>query len=101
MSSLPGEEALKEPLAFEVTWSVRHLVDLLEEKAEWLRLGGLPGDSGVDLQISRSSGMASLNTIKSREVRPAAIIGRFQWCQTINRYCIAKNRQICESHSIT
>ncbi len=51
MSSLRGEEALKDGLSFEFTWTARHLLEVMEERAEAITLGGLPGESGVDFRL--------------------------------------------------
>ncbi|WP_139373032.1 hypothetical protein [Prosthecobacter debontii] len=48
MSSLRGEEALKDGISLEFTWTVRHFLEVMDERADWIRLGGLPGESGVD-----------------------------------------------------
>ncbi|MDB6116861.1 MAG: hypothetical protein JWO08_642, partial [Verrucomicrobiaceae bacterium] len=51
MSSLRGEEALKDGLSFEFTWTARHLLEVMEERAQAITLGGLPGESGVDFRL--------------------------------------------------
>jgi len=51
MSSLPGEQALKDGLSFEFTWAARHLVEVMAEQAEAITLGGLPGENGVDFRL--------------------------------------------------
>jgi hypothetical protein len=51
MSSLPGEQALKDGLSFEFTWTARHLIEVLEERAESIQMGGRPSDSGVDFRL--------------------------------------------------
>jgi hypothetical protein len=71
MSSLAGESALKESLAFEVIWTVRHLIDLLDERAVSIQLGGAPSEAGIDFrlvvgeheqhhQVKRASGYANI-----------------------------------------
>ena len=51
MSSLRGEQALKDGVSFEFTWTARHLLEVMEERAEAIMLGGLPGESGVDFRL--------------------------------------------------
>lgn len=51
MSSLRGEEALKDGLSFEFTWTARHLLEVMEERAHAITLGGLPGETGVDFRL--------------------------------------------------
>lgn len=51
MSSLRGEQALKDGLSFEFTWAARHLLEVMEERAEAITLGGLPGEKGVDFRL--------------------------------------------------
>lgn len=51
MSSLRGEQALKDGLSFEFTWAVRHLLEVMDEGAQAIMLGGLPGEAGVDLRL--------------------------------------------------
>lgn len=51
MSTLKGEQSLKKPLSFEFTWTARHLLEVMEERAEAIYLGGLPGEFGVDLRL--------------------------------------------------
>jgi hypothetical protein len=51
MSSLPGEQALKHGLSFEFTWAARHLIEVMEERADAIMLGGMPGEAGVDFRL--------------------------------------------------
>ncbi len=51
MSSLRGEQALKDGLSFEFTWAARHLLEVMEVRAEAITLGGLPGEKGVDFRL--------------------------------------------------
>ncbi|MGL4402026.1 MAG: hypothetical protein ACRCXD_19370 [Luteolibacter sp.] len=51
MSSLRGEQALKDGLSFEFTWTARYLIEILEERALAIQLGGLPSESGVDFRV--------------------------------------------------
>lgn len=55
MSSLRGEQALKDGLSFEFTWTARHLIEVMEERAEAITLGGLPGEKGVDFRLHFSN----------------------------------------------
>lgn len=52
MSTLRGEQSLKKPLSFEFYWAARHLLEVMEERAGAIILGGLPGESGVDFRVS-------------------------------------------------
>lgn len=51
MSSLRGEQALKDGVSFEFTWTARHLIEVMEERAEAIIPGGLAGESGVDFRL--------------------------------------------------
>lgn len=54
MSTLKGEQSLKKPLSFEFTWTAWHLLEVMEERAVAIHLGGLPGEFGVDLRLAYS-----------------------------------------------
>lgn len=55
MSSLRGEEALKDGLSFEFTWTARHLLEVMEERADWIQLGGRSDENGVDFRLGFST----------------------------------------------
>ena len=50
-SSLRGEQAAKDGFSFEFSWTVFQLINVMAEEAKSIWMGGLPGESGVDLRI--------------------------------------------------
>ena len=55
MSSLPGESALKQSLLFEFAWTARHLIEVLEDHAQSILIGGIPAEAGVDFRLTLES----------------------------------------------